>query len=487
MLLAFIAIPIIEKGLGRGNYGIYVVIIGFASYSFAFGIGKVVAKYIAEFRATGETEKINDAVSATFWISLAIGVAGTVTLAATAPYIVSDILLVPLEMRETATWALYITCTTILAAIVSQVFQFVLHGLSRFGENLLLTNLNGILLNVGNITLVLNGYGIPALLAWNLTITVFIGLMFYIRAKSALPELRVKFRIPRSMLIMVLAYGSSMIFYQIFANVLIIFERSWVMRKFGAEALAYYSVPMLLATYLHGFIGSFAAVLFPVMNELLIDIKKQIELYQKTTKIVLAIVVFAIVTVFCSGHVGLRLWLDEDFAANSHTLLIIHTLTFGLISLSIIVWQLSETYRFAVLNVVTTVVWAVVAIPLMIVAAGLYGTEGIALARLAAVCVSMPMIFYVEKKCFGTVFWWFWIAVVVRVTIAAAAAAFVQTLIINSFPPQWSVLFIAVFGSSAVYLAVLLIAGYLTKDERTMIAELFSRRDALASVPLTPE
>jgi len=483
IILAFIATPIIVNGLGTSNYGLYAIILGFASYSFSLGIGKVGAKFISELRITGETSKINDAVSATFWLSSIIGIAGTAILAASAPYIVSNVLLISEDSRDTAILALYITCGTILATIISQVFQFVLHGLHKFGENLILTNLSGILLNLGNIILVLNGHGIAALLAWSFSVTTFIGLMFFARAKALLPSLRIRLRIPLEMLALVLKYGSSMIFYQVFANVLFIFERAWVMRKFGAEALAFYSIPMLLVTYLHGFVGSFAAVLFPVMNELLIDVGKQIELYHKTTKIVLAVVVFAVVTFICTGRIGLALWLDEEFAANSYSLLVIHSLTFGLISMFTIVWQTSETYRLAGLNVMTTVIWGVIAIPLMIAAAGSFGPEGIAIARLAAVCVSLPMIFYVEKRCFGHVFGKFWVAVVFRVTIAGATAALMQTLILNSFAPGWLVLAATGLGGGVVYAAVLLLAGYLTRDERKILVELFAKRSVTTEIP----
>ena len=41
LLLAFIVTPIVVRGLGGELYGLYAVILGFISYSFTFGIGKI--------------------------------------------------------------------------------------------------------------------------------------------------------------------------------------------------------------------------------------------------------------------------------------------------------------------------------------------------------------------------------------------------------------------------------------------------------------
>src|SRR5215217_7022476 len=94
IMLGFIATPILVHGLGSEQYGLFAIVLGFLSYSFTFGVGKVVGKYIPELQAAGETEKVTQVVSATFWFSLAVGIVGSVTLALTAPVIVSRLLLI---------------------------------------------------------------------------------------------------------------------------------------------------------------------------------------------------------------------------------------------------------------------------------------------------------------------------------------------------------------------------------------------------------
>ena len=53
LALAFIATPIIVRGLGNEQYGVFAIALGFVSYAFSSGIGRISAKYIPEFRSSG--------------------------------------------------------------------------------------------------------------------------------------------------------------------------------------------------------------------------------------------------------------------------------------------------------------------------------------------------------------------------------------------------------------------------------------------------
>ncbi len=480
IIIGLIATPVLVNGLGNETYGIYAVIVGFISYSFTFGLGKIVAKYVAEYRAANDIEKINEVISATFWLSLAIGTAGAGILALSAQYIVSDILLIDGVNERTAVIALYIASATSLMAMISQIFQYVMHGLQKFGRYLLLNNLNGLLLGVGNIVLVYHGYGIDAILLWNLALTCLLAILFYIQAKSIFPRLRIGLGFRSDMLRTVAGYGGIIILYQLFANVLYLFERAWITRKFGAEAMAFYAVPLLLAAYLHSLVGSFAMVLFPVINELLTDPEKQVELYMKSTKLILAVIVFIVTTFICTGRIGLSLWINAEFAGNSYSLLVIHSITFGMIALMVIAWQLNEGFRAASLNALITALWAAIAIPLMIAVADQWKTEGIATARLAAVCASLPMVFYVEKRFLGRTFWRFWFAILIRIAAAAFFLALFQSLVIGQIESGRLALVVAGIGGFAVFAVVLFLSGYFTRADREAVLQMLSVKRKLA-------
>ena len=475
ILLGFISTPIVVHGLGSEQYGIFAIVLGFISYSFTFGVGKVVGKYLPEYQASADTEKVTQVVAATFWFSLAIGVVGSLALIVAAPVIVRDLLLISSENHQVAVYSLYLAGGIGLVLMLSQVFQFVLQGLHRFDNFVALTNLNGLLLGAGNIALALAGFGVVALLIWNLGVVSFVGVMFFIRARHLLPSIRFVTQIPRKMLASVVRYGGSIILYQIFANVLFIFERSWVMRKFGPEALTYYFVPMLLAIYMHGFIFSIAQAIFPVVNELLEDRSQVIRLYERANKIVAAVVFFVVTNFIVCGALFLELWIGREVAAASYTLLIAHGLTFGVIALGILAFQLAEAFKFPALNVIMTGSWMAISIPLMIVAADIWQSEGVAWSRFAAALVTIPIVIYTERRFLGEVRWKFWLTTGLRVMAAAGLMAAAETVILMFVSHTYAALFLAATVGTIVFIAVLIITGYIGRDDWNILRRTLSR------------
>lgn len=476
ILIGFIATPILVRNLGSTEYGIFAIVLGFISYSFTFGIGKVTGKYVPEFQAAGEPEKVTQVISATFWFSLLIGVVGAVALALCTPFLVTDVLLVSADLQQKAIYALYIAGATGLIVMLSQVFQFVLQGLHRFDNYAALTNLSSLVVGVGNIILARNGFGVVELLVWNLVTIAFVGLLFYIRAKHLLPSMSLSTWAPRDLLSAVVRYGGSIILYQIFANVLFIFERAWVMRKFGADALTYYFVPMLLAIYMHGFVSSIVQALFPVVNELLNDRERVIDLYRRGNRIVLAIVVFSVTNFVVCGALFLRLWVSPELADQSYALLVPHGLTFGVIALGVIAFQLAEAYRFPGVNVIMTGAWMAIAIPLMILTADRWQSEGVAWSRfVAAAIVAVPVFAYTEYRALGKVQSGFWLVSLAKVAIAAALMACVELAILRFAPGSYVTLFVLAIVGGAVFGGVLLITGFVSQEDRLRIQKYFMR------------
>lgn len=78
--LSFFATPLVVRGLGVEEFGVYALVLGFVSYSFTFNIGKALLKYVSEYQATNETEKISQVISATLLLSLIVGGLGMTIL-----------------------------------------------------------------------------------------------------------------------------------------------------------------------------------------------------------------------------------------------------------------------------------------------------------------------------------------------------------------------------------------------------------------------
>ena len=112
-----IATPIVLKRLGVEQYGVLAVLLSFVSYFFTTAIGKVAAKYVAEYRSTGEAEKISPMISATIILGVSITLFGSLIALIFARYIVVDVLFIPEPLQEQAITGLYLACATILKEI----------------------------------------------------------------------------------------------------------------------------------------------------------------------------------------------------------------------------------------------------------------------------------------------------------------------------------------------------------------------------------
>src|SRR5205085_6516467 len=144
----------------------------------------------------------------------------------------------------------------------------------------------------GNLALACFGFGLLALLSWNIVVLAIFFVAYGMAAKKLLPEFGITFKFRRETLFMVVRYSSAIVAYQVLANVLLLFERGWITQRLGTENLTYYVVPMSLGLYLHAFVSSLVQVIFPLASELKNEPERLLRLYTKATKAISMMVVF---------------------------------------------------------------------------------------------------------------------------------------------------------------------------------------------------
>lgn len=470
-----IATPIVLDALGAERYGLLVVLIGFISYFFTTAIGKVAAKYVAEYKASGEEEKLSAVVSATLVLGVGLTLVGAAVTIFFAERIVTDILKVEPALVYEAVNGLYIAIATIVAIVIGQTFQLVLQGLHRFDRYLILANLSSLSYSLGSIVIVKLSYGVLALLVWNFATWAIVVFVSYLIAKKELPSLRLTLAIPAEIYRTVAAYALSIIAYQAFGNVLLLFERAWIMNRFGGEAMAFYAIPMSLAMYVHLFVASLVLAMFPRVNEMLGDPEAVARLYRRVTKVVLAIAGFSFASAVASGPLFLTVWLGDAESARSSPILTVHTLTFSILAVATVSWQVAEGFRSAWLNALATFAWMSIGIGLMIVLSSTMAAQGVAVGRLLGVLVFIPAILFVESRFLGGFFWRFWTLSLGRVALAGVAACGIELLVIGSFPQSWGAFFAAGFAGIAVFALLLLATRYFDRSEMNALTSVLRR------------
>lgn len=421
LALAFIATPILIKNLGLSSYGVYTLVLAVIGFGFTTGIGRVNAKYIPEFRSTGQNESLSKYLNFTFLLTLVGSILQGTLLAILTPYLVTDVFNISDGTESTVTTALLITCVIGPVMMIGQFFQSSLQGLHQFRSLSIITNVAAAALNVGAIGLAIGGYGVVPIICWNLVITIVSVLAYYLAARNSLPEFTVRINFDREIAGTVSKYAASIVIYQIMASVLYIFERGYVVRNFGAEALTYYVVPLMLGIYLHALLFNFAQAAIPVINEKLTSRPDLAAYYQNLTRTVLAIAGLIAGGYICYGSLFLKLWLGERFAEVSYGLLIIHGSAFALIVVSLVSWILIEAMRAPALNAISSIASTIVAIVVVVVLGKSLELQGIAYGRLLGAVVVLPIIWYAEFRFFGQIFWKFWLHAFASIAIAISA------------------------------------------------------------------
>ncbi len=475
LVLSFVATPVILKSLGNEDYGIYALVLALVAYSFNLSFGRTITKYIAEYRANGETKKIRDVISATLFINLIVGFVVVTAFFLSANYLVADVFQITPEDQSKTILAIYIAALTIFFLLLNQVFNSILQGIHRFDVYSNITNFNSAAIILGNIFLAFQGYGLLPLFAWNLLITVVSGVLFLINAKRHLPEFGINFRFQKETVKTVLIFSAGVIGHQIMANLFVLFERGWITRKFGAENLTFYVVPMSLAVYIHSFISSIVLVIFPLASELKNDREKLLRLYTKATKVVCLLVVFIAVTAIVHSGDFLTLWLGAEFSEKARLLLTLHVVTFSLLGILNVSWLMTEGLGYPQFNTLIYAICSAINIILIFLLSADYENTGIAIARLIAFTTLFLSLFYVEKWFFGQVQIRLWLKISALLGAAAILSIIFQKFVSSNFPVSWIWLIVSVGGGGIIYCLTLFLLGYIAKDEKDLVKNLLRR------------
>jgi O-antigen/teichoic acid export membrane protein len=479
---SLIVTPVVLHRLGNERYGLYAAILGITSYFFTLGIGRIAAKYVAEYCGSGDEDRASELLSAALIVTVITSVAALAVSFVATPYLVNSVLEIEPAFQQTAIRGIWIACALILFTAVAQVWQSALQGLNRFDVFFWLSSAMSFLLSAGLLILVLAGGDVLGLLTWA-AVNAFITLILSVAAvKWVWPGSRITLRVPRHDWRPVAVYAMSVIGYQFCGVVVLLFERGWIIREFGIANVAFYLIPLNLALLLLGFTSSALSALFPALNAQLRDPALVTDMYRRASKFVIVFATLAVIGAIGSGRMFLHLWLGDDFAERSWPLLVVHTITFSVVSLSLIWWQLAETYRHAPVTAYTSLAIMLITIPLMIMLGRLSGLNGMALGRLAGLLPYIGLWIYVERRLAGGLSFAFWFRLAGRLLIPAALSYAALWGSLTVLGKSWFSFGCGVVIGALVYFVTLFMMRTFDSTEIAIFKSLFLRKTADAGL-----
>jgi O-antigen/teichoic acid export membrane protein len=402
-LLGFFATPFIVHSLKVELYGIYAligVIIGYFSF-LQLGLGTAGVKYISEYYAQKDTEKIR----VTFWVCLIVyavlGLVGTVSIFFLSEYLTFNVFKISPAMAATAVFVLKLGSLGFFLSMVISVVIGVFQAIGRFD----VLNRVGIVLGSLQIALTVTflklGFSLKEVIIINLLAQVFGICILWGKARAILPYLSRPIWDTKC-LISLFKFGGFVSISGFMGPILMNIEKLFLSSLRAIASLAYYSVPFGLMDKLTVIRSSFSAVLFPAFSSLqqASDQKLNFELLERSSLYILFLYSFFVLFFMILGKEFLGAWIGADFAFNSWRILLVLSLaglinSLGVPSLNAL-QGLNKPHIPALFHVIETILY----LPCAYLLIKRFGGSGAALAWLLRVSLDTALLTWAGCRLF---------------------------------------------------------------------------------------
>ncbi len=324
-MVGFFLSPFVVHHLGNVAYGVWVIILSFISYMnlLDLGLRGAVTRFVSKGSAQGNYEEANQAVSAALWIRLWISL--TIVGAGLLVSVVFDhVFVIPVELRHDAHVAIVLTAVSVAFTLWSGVFGTVLGALHRFDLTSGVSILQTCFRAGGIVWLLRSGHGIEALALWELCTSVVancaaISLCFY-----TFPQLEIDFGRPDRLVLRKIWNYSFYVFLIYLAVQVSYYSDNLVVGAFlSPAAVTVYAIGGLLISYTRTIITSMTTTFTPLASnfDAVGDLEKMRRLALYGTRAALIVSLPIEAALFFRGHTFIRLWMGEQYAQPSGTVM----------------------------------------------------------------------------------------------------------------------------------------------------------------------
>ena len=480
--------PIFVHSLGTDKYGLFLLATSVVTQltSVNLNVGRALTRTlsIAMIKETNRRDltntNIEEILLASFTLCLVIAILSALLMAGCARWITIYVLKVQPTIQGTTITALYIGSAAVAATFINQFVASIPQALQRFDIYAYVTIGVAFATLVGNCVLATTGFGVASLMTWSVVVSVVSTWTLWLLSRRSLPKIRWRLSLDRQIMSEVARFGGAVTIYGSIGSLVVLAERVTVSRYCGTAAVAYYTIPMLMGTYTHGAIAALTLVIFPKASQAIAigDIAGLERLYKRAFTYVLPIISIAVTCSVIGGGFALATWMGSDFSAHAKGLFEIHSLTYGLMAFVIIPWQVIEGMGKPGWNARLTILWAVIALPAMLILTPHLGIRGPAIARLLSVSSVGIYVALIEKRVFGKVLWGFWRGMIPKISVACIMAGSAMFLILRSVTIGWLRLGEGLIIAFIIFALVLIFTGYWGKGELhdlRMLIEMFKK------------
>lgn len=399
-IAGFILVPLIIKGIGTENFGIYTIILmigGFAALQ-SLGLGEATLKYVSQYYAKKDIEGVNRVLGATLSVYIFSGFIISGLIIVFSSFIISWFKL-SIENVENAILALRIAGFAFLISIFSAALRTIPEATQRY-DILSKYNLFMMLLRYSAMYFIATSdSGIIGLTFLTLGSAIVDILVYSILAKKLIPGIKCLPSFDKNGIREVFSYGVFSFVNDLIQRAAAYVDQFILGMFFTASSVAYLTAPKDLITKAQGLTGAAGQALFPRFSSMEEGEEMQ-KLYSTSlwTLTVFSIAIFIPLAIIIPSF--LAKWLSPEFAKNSSDFA-------RLFSLGVAFNGAVSAY-FALLKGTGRIKWLTNIISVLTVLSGIvtavlvyeYGIIGSGIRILLFSLVGLILSIYVGKKVF---------------------------------------------------------------------------------------
>jgi O-antigen/teichoic acid export membrane protein len=320
LLVALWAIPALINGMGTERFGLLAIIwmsVGYFSL-FDMGMGRALTKLIAERLGDGRETELPALIRTGLRVMFGLGMIAAATVAAISPWLVEDLLNVPVLLTVEAVWSLWILAATLPFVVSTAGLIGILQGHQRFFH-----------INVVRIPLgVMNFLGpvlaltiTPSLVVTTLVLgsTRILAWWVYRRlCQGFISKSRPGAIAGRAAVGKLLRFGGWITVTNIVGPLMVYFDRFLIGTLLTMSAVAYYTTPFEVITRLWIVPEALVGVLFPALTTALAaNPPRAATLFFVAARVLLIGMFLPVALVMLFAPEALALWLNPEFARES--------------------------------------------------------------------------------------------------------------------------------------------------------------------------
>ena len=401
-VLAIATIPYIVSVLGPADYGLLALITSIVGYFALLDINITASstKYVAQYKASGDSRRLNETICFGLLIYAGIGLIGMTGLFLSAEFLVARVFSIPGNRHNEAVAALQIAALGFLVGQVQAYLQSLPGGLMRYDISGRVEASFGAIVPLATVALLYSGFGLVELVWLRVGMSFLQAIIVWSMLRKLMPTLR--WSSPgsdiRNMMLSFSAYSFlSRLAALTYANA----DKLIISARVGVTALTFFVVPATLANRVMSLVFRLSGVMFPHASALaaqgrLAELEHDYLLASRYLFFINGAIALMLATL---AQPILSLWLSPEFARSGTAVMVMIALAQWVDSTTNLPSLVNDGLGHPKISGMFALARALLGLVLIFVGVWQFGIEGAAGAHLlASIVMSTAFVLYVHGR-----------------------------------------------------------------------------------------